>query len=72
MSDTHSIKTGGAGPWVFGACMAILGLLGLVMASATHDDGMYAIGLIVFLISAISIFFLIARFVGRHHRGDEA
>lgn len=64
--DTHRIQTGGAGAWVLGACMTLLGLLGLVLASSTHDNGMYAIGLIVFLINAVAIFFLIGRFVGRH------
>ena len=64
--DTHKIQTGGAGAWILGACMTILGLLGLIFASSTHDNGMYAIGLIVFLINAVAVFFLIGRFVGRH------
>ena len=68
--DTHKIQTGGAGAWILGACMTVLGLLGLKLASSTHDNGMYAIGLIVFLINAIAVFFLIGRFVGRNADSD--
>jgi len=70
MSDTHSTQTAGIGPWILGACMVLLGLAGLFMASGTRDDGIYAIGLIVFVINIFCIFLLIRRFVGRHQRHD--
>ncbi|MGF1626356.1 MAG: hypothetical protein ACFCVH_15855 [Alphaproteobacteria bacterium] len=70
MSDSHTSHSAGAGPWILGGCMALLALLGLVMASATRDDGIYAIGLLLFLINIVCIFILIGRFVGRHGRTD--
>ncbi|MEZ5668524.1 MAG: hypothetical protein R3F55_13995 [Alphaproteobacteria bacterium] len=64
--DTQRLENAGIGPWILGFLMGVLGLFGLIMASGAHDDGIYVIGLILFLINAVSIFVLIARFVGRH------
>jgi len=66
MSDTHINTTPGVGAWVLGILMGVLGVLGLVAASATHDGPVYVIGLVVFLINTVSIFILIGRYVGRH------
>ena len=73
MSDTHVTTHPGAGAWVLGIFMGVLGLLGLVVASATHDNGLYVIGLLVFFGNILCIFILIGRFVGRHgaHAPDE-
>lgn len=74
MSDAHVTTNPGAGAWLLGVFMGVLGLLGLVIASATRDGDMYVIGLLVFVINTVWIFVLIGRFVGRtgtHQRGDE-
>ena len=68
MSDTHISRPGTVGPWILGACMGLLGLIGLFMASATRDDGIYALGLLMFLINTVCIFVLIGRAVGRPAR----
>lgn len=67
MSDTHVTRPKGAGPWILGLCMGLLGLAGLIMASGTREDGLYAIGLILFLVNTLAIFVLIGRLVGRPH-----
>ncbi|MEZ5931632.1 MAG: hypothetical protein R3F54_06750 [Alphaproteobacteria bacterium] len=45
--------------WVLGIIMALLALLGLVMASAAVDPIFYATGLAVSLFGVLFIFFLI-------------
>ena len=59
----------GAAPWVLGGIISLVGLLGLIAASATGDGPVYVIGLVVFLVSVLSIFALIARFAGRKGPG---
>lgn len=68
MSDTHVNTNPGVGAWILGILMGVLALLGLIFASATHDEGMYVIGLLVFLINTVCIFVLIGRYVGRHRK----
>jgi hypothetical protein len=54
-----------SGPWVLGAFMALLSLLGLVMASGAKDELFYSVGLIFFLFGLLFIFGLIRKYVGR-------
>ncbi len=49
------------GPWIFGAAMALLSLLGLFMASFATDAVFHATGLGLFLVGVIVIFLLIRR-----------
>jgi hypothetical protein len=55
----------GVGPWVLGGVMALLSLLGLVLASAAEDGVLYGTGLVFFAFGALFIFGLIHRHVGR-------
>ncbi len=65
-TDENAVAPGtGAAPWVLGGIISLIGLLGLIAASATGDGPVYVIGLVVFLVSVLSIFALIARFAGR-------
>ena len=54
-----------SGPWVLGTFMALLSLLGLVMASGAKDELFYSVGLIFFLFGLLFIFGLIRKYVGR-------
>ena len=45
--------------WVFGACMALLSLFGLFIASRAADTVLYWTGLILFLIGVATVFSLI-------------
>jgi hypothetical protein len=53
------------GPWILGALMALLSLLGLVMANGATDDGFYAVGLVFFTFGVLFIFGLIRTYTGR-------
>lgn len=53
------------GPWVLGGVMALLSLLGLVLASAAEDTVFYGTGLALFVFGVLFIFGLIHRYVGR-------
>ncbi len=48
-----------------GIVMALLALVGLVMASQAHDDVFYGVGLGLCLFGALFVFGLIGRHVGR-------
>ena len=49
------------GPWILGALMALLSLLGLVMASGAEDGLFYGVGLAFFLFGVLFIFGLIQK-----------
>jgi hypothetical protein len=53
------------GPWILGGVMALLGLVGLFVASRAEDDVFYGTGLALFLFGVLFIFGLIHRHVGR-------
>jgi hypothetical protein len=53
------------GAWVLGGVMALLGLLGLGLASRAEDDVLYGTGLGLFVFCVLLIFYLIHRNVGR-------
>jgi hypothetical protein len=53
------------GPWVLGGVLALLGLVGLGLASHAEDDVFYGTGLGLFVFCVLFIFFLIHRNVGR-------
>lgn len=49
------------GPWILGAAMGVLSLLGLFMASFAADAVFYGTGLGVFAFGVVVIFWLIRR-----------
>jgi hypothetical protein len=53
------------GPWILGALLALLSLLGLFMASGAKDELFYGVGLAFFLFGVLFIFGLIRKYVGR-------
>lgn len=53
------------GPWILGALLALLSLLGLFMASGAKDELFYGVGLAFFLFGVLFIFGLIHKYVGR-------
>jgi hypothetical protein len=53
------------GPWILGAFMALLSLLGLIMANGATDGGFYGVGLLFFVFGVLFIFGLIRTNVGR-------
>jgi hypothetical protein len=53
------------GPWILGALMALLSLIGLIMANGATDAGFYAVGLLFFGFGVLFIFGLIHTYVGR-------
>lgn len=52
-------------PWVLGAIIGLLGLIGLALASAAADAVFYGTGLALFAFAVLFIFGLINRHVGR-------
>ena len=60
----------GDGKWVFGGIMALIGLIGLFMASRAADEAFYWTGLAFFLFGVLAIFGLIGRsYEEPRHRG---
>ena len=55
----------GSERWLFGILMAVLALIGLVMASRAQDDMFYITGLALFAFGVLFNFSLIAKSVGR-------
>jgi hypothetical protein len=53
------------GPWILGGAMALLSLLGLLLASAAEDRVFYGTGLTFFGFGVLFVFGLIHRYVGR-------
>lgn len=53
---------GNVGRWVTGGLIAVLGLVGLVMASPAHDDMFYFAGLLIFVFAIFMIFRLIGKY----------
>ncbi len=58
------------GFWLFGIAIAVLGLVGLFMASFATDAIFYGTGLALFAASVIVVFILIRRSTGP--KGDAA
>lgn len=55
----------GAGKWVLGGLVSLLGLVSLFVASRAHDRDMYLFGLIFFAATIIFVFSLIRSHTGR-------
>ena len=58
-------RDGAIAPWLLGAAMGLLGLIGLGLASAAEDGVFYGTGLALFLFGVLFVFGLINRSVGR-------
>lgn len=56
---------GDIGPWILGACMGLLSLLGLALASAAEDPVFYGTGLAFAVFGVLFVFALINRHTGR-------
>lgn len=52
------------GPYILGVVMALVALLGLVMASVATDGFFYGVGLFFTIIGVILVFYLIHRETG--------
>jgi len=61
---------GGLRKTVMGAFVGLLGLLALFMAAHAHDGGLYAGGLLIFVLAVGFIFILIKRHMDEVERGD--
>jgi hypothetical protein len=64
----------GDGKWIFGGIMALLSLIGLLMASRAIDATFYWTGLAFFLFGVLAIFGLIGKAYGPpppRRRGSE-
>jgi uncharacterized membrane protein len=51
----------GLSTWIIGAFVAVIGLLGLIVAAQAVDSAMYVAGLLFFLFGALFDFWLIKR-----------
>ncbi len=65
LGERTGMKDDTTGPWILGAVMGLIALLGLFLASRAQDDIFYATGLGLFVFGVLFIFFLINRYVGR-------
>ncbi len=54
-----------AAPWILGVFLALLSLLGLIMASGAKDNLFYGVGLLFFAFGLAFIFGLIRNNVGK-------
>jgi hypothetical protein len=59
------MRDDGIGPWVLGAVMGVLSLIGLALASAAEDRVFHGTGLALFVFGVLFVFGLIHRHVGR-------
>lgn len=55
--------------WATGGMFGLIGLFGLIISSGAHSQSTYWIGLAVFVLSIIGIFYLISR--DDDHASDE-
>ena len=55
----------GSGKWVMGAFMALLAIVGLLMAGRAQDSVFYFVGLLFFIFGVAFNFALIGRYSGR-------
>jgi hypothetical protein len=55
------------GTWIFGIIMALLSLIGLLVASRAHDQMMTTVGFLLVAFGLAFIFWLIAKNTGRQH-----
>ena len=53
------------GPWILGALLALVSLVGLFMASGAKDGLFQGVGFTFFLFGVLFIFGLIRKYVGR-------
>jgi hypothetical protein len=51
-------------PWIYGVLLALLSLLGLLVASRAHDGMFYTVGLLFFAFGVAFIFGLIVKNTG--------
>jgi hypothetical protein len=52
---------GDIGKWIVGAAVAVLALIGLVVAAKAHDTTMYWVGLAIFVFAILFIFNMVKR-----------
>ena len=55
----------GSGKWIMGGLMALMAILGLLMASRAQDSVFYFVGLLFFIFGVVFNFSLIGRYAGR-------
>jgi uncharacterized membrane protein YfcA len=55
------------GNWIFGVAMAVLSMVGLLVASRAHDQMLSVVGFLLTAFGLAFIFWLIARNTGNHH-----
>ncbi|HWA43208.1 MAG TPA: hypothetical protein VHA10_08350 [Hypericibacter adhaerens] len=53
--------------WIIGGVIALLGILGLFLASGASDTGIYLFGLLLFLFAVLFAFGLIRRGIPNSH-----
>jgi hypothetical protein len=58
--------------WVLGGGVAIVGILGLYLASRAHDGGVYLFGLALFIFAVAYVFSLIKQSFDRSERKSGA
>jgi hypothetical protein len=66
MSDRSDDYLTSALPWASGAMFALIGFFALVIASRAHGSPTYWIGIVVFVLCVLAIFYLIGR-AGKKH-----
>lgn len=60
------------GDWIFGVAMALLSLVGLLVASRAHEAAMSGVGFLLTAFGLAFIFWLIARNTGHpKHRTEQ-
>ncbi len=52
----------GLGMWIVGVVSAVVGFVGLFLASGAHDGPMYTMGLVISAAAAAFVFWLIKRY----------
>jgi hypothetical protein len=64
MLDSEVDRKGGAGSWVLGAVVGLVGMIGLFLASRADDATLYWVGMLIFLFAVLFVFNLIVAHTG--------
>ena len=67
MLDSEVDRKGGAGSWVLGGVVGLVGMIGLFLASRAADATLYWVGLVIFLFAVLFVFNLIVSHTGAQH-----
>jgi hypothetical protein len=62
--STAAEKPAGAGRWIFGGIMTLIGIYGLFAAANARDTGFYLFGLLLFLFAVLFVFSMIHKYTG--------